>query len=639
MSTITQRLFALLLVCIAWSAPARAAYDQPDAAPPPATAARLAIADGNVQVWRVDENNAGAWDEAQVNDVVSTSTGVFVGPGGRAEVRWGPHALRLGADTRGGFSRVDFDDAVFNLEYGSVNVSLRDGTRDRFSITVAGMRVDFQAPGRYRVDAVSGQPLRITAFDGRASLHSAADTLTVTTGRALDAGPDGSSYAYATATTTALDVWAQRRDAGPAPAVATRYVSTYMTGYEDLDANGDWVTDASYGVVWYPRQVQVGWVPYRYGRWRWMAHWGWTWVDDAPWGFAPFHYGRWVVVGGRWCWWPGGMIARPVFAPALVGWVGHPGWSVSVTVGGPAYVGWYPLAPWHAYRPHYTTNVTYITQINHIVIQAPPHGVANDLTLRTGNTVVPGSGFREPIRRVIAAPVPLPPRRELRPVEPPAPRTGFVPTPRVERGPEVRLPPTSKFVPADPGRVPPPRVERGPEVQAPGPAPAPKPGALDPGRVPTPRVERGPEVRLPPAPAPAPKLVPPDAGRVPTPRVERGPTVQGPPRAPDVRPLPAPGPGVVAPPAPPAPKLMPPPVRPPQPAPQVPPPRVPPPHVQPPHVQPPPQMQPPPQAQLPRAPDAGFGKRPPRDAGEAVPPKLQGVERGAAARAKDFETR
>ena len=24
------------------------------------------------------------------------------------------------------------------------------------------------------------------------------------------------------------------------------------------------------------------------------APWGWTWVDDAPWGFAPFHYGRWV---------------------------------------------------------------------------------------------------------------------------------------------------------------------------------------------------------------------------------------------------------------------------------------------------------------------------------------------------------
>lgn len=628
MSAIVKRLFALLLIAIAWSAPVRAAYDQPDATPPPATAARLAVADGNVQVWRVDENDAGAWDEAQVNDVVGVGTGLFIGPDARAEVRWGPHALRLGADTRGGFSRIDFDDAVFNLEYGSANIGLRDGTQDRFSVTVAGMRVDFQAPGRYRVDAVSGQPLRITAFDGRATLHSAADTLTVTTGRALDVGPEGSSFAYVNAAPTALDEWALRRDSAPRTAVATRYVSTYMTGYEDLDANGDWASDATYGVVWYPRHVQVGWVPYRYGRWRWMAPWGWTWVDDAPWGFAPFHYGRWVVVGGRWCWWPGRMAVRPMFAPALVGWVGHPGWSVSVTVGGPAYVGWYPLAPWHAYRPHYTTNVTYITQINHIVIQAPPHGVATDLTLRTGNTVVPGTGFREPIRRVIAAPVPLPPRRELRPVEPPTPRTGFVPTPRIERGPEVRLPPASKFVPADPGRVPPPRVERGPEVQtpfAPAPAPAPKPGALDPGRVPTPRVERGPEVRMPPAPAP--KLTPPETGRVPTPRIERGPAVQEPPRGPDARPLPAPPPRMTAPPAPPPPKLMPaqPPARAPvQPA---------------PHVQPPPQVQPTPQGQPPRAPDAGFGKRPPRDGGEAGPSKLTGGERGAAMRTREPDAR
>jgi hypothetical protein len=28
-----------------------------------------------------------------------------------------------------------------------------------------------------------------------------------------------------------------------------------------------------------------------------MSPWGWTWVDNAPWGFAPFHYGRWVGAG------------------------------------------------------------------------------------------------------------------------------------------------------------------------------------------------------------------------------------------------------------------------------------------------------------------------------------------------------
>ena len=36
------------------------------------------------------------------------------------------------------------------------------------------------------------------------------------------------------------------------------------------------------------------WVPYRHGHWA-MSPWGWTWIDDAPWGFAPSHYGRWAL--------------------------------------------------------------------------------------------------------------------------------------------------------------------------------------------------------------------------------------------------------------------------------------------------------------------------------------------------------
>jgi hypothetical protein len=74
--------------------------------------------------------------------------------------------------------------------------------------------------------------------------------------------------------------------------------------------------------VWTPSTVRSDWAPYRYGRWAWVRPWGWTWVDDAPWGFAPFHYGRWVSWRGRWGWVPGSYVARPVFAPALVAWLG-----------------------------------------------------------------------------------------------------------------------------------------------------------------------------------------------------------------------------------------------------------------------------------------------------------------------------
>ena len=327
----------------------------------------------------------------------------------------------------------------------------REDGNDRFAVTTGGLRIDLQSPGRYRVDNRQGQPVRITVFSGRAGLQSAANSLSIAAGQSLDVGPSGSSFSYGTADGTALDEWARRRDEQMQEVRAARYVSPYMTGYEDLDANGDWATDPTYGAVWYPRVVQVGWVPYRYGRWRWIAPWGWTWVDDAPWGFAPFHYGRWVVVGGRWCWWPGQRVVRPVYAPALVAWVGKPGWNVSVSVGGPAYVGWYPLAPWNVYEPAYYREPAYRARINQVVMHVPPNGVRIDVNLNTGRTVVPGAGFREPIRRELPRNPPPLPARDLRPVTAPPPRTGFVPPPRDDRGPGAR-PPVQQ--PGQPGQRP-----------------------------------------------------------------------------------------------------------------------------------------------------------------------------------------
>ncbi len=62
--------------------------------------------------------------------------------------------------------------------------------------------------------------------------------------------------------------------------------------------------------------VSAGWAPYTTGSWAFVEPWGWTWVDEAPWGFAPFHYGRWIMVRGAWAWVPGARGYRPVYAPA-----------------------------------------------------------------------------------------------------------------------------------------------------------------------------------------------------------------------------------------------------------------------------------------------------------------------------------
>jgi hypothetical protein len=182
-----------------------------------------------------------------------------------------------------------------------------------------------------------------------------------------------------------------------------------MTGYDALDAHGDWRESAEYGPVWYPRAVPYGWVPYRDGRWAWIEPWGWTWVDQAPWGFAPFHYGRWARLGGVWGWVPGRIIPRPVYAPALVAWVGRPGFSVSVSIGSVPAVGWFPLAPREVYYPGYRAsptyvrniNVTHVTNVTRIVeVDRHPPGQVQHVNRPHALTVVPAHAVSrgQPVR-------------------------------------------------------------------------------------------------------------------------------------------------------------------------------------------------------------------------------------------------
>jgi hypothetical protein len=143
-----------------------------------------------------------------------------------------------------------------------------------------------------------------------------------------------------------------------------RFVSPEMTGYDTLDANGTWEEAEGYGEVWYPNVIAQSWAPYRYGHWRWLAPWGWTWVDDMPWGFATSHYGRWARIDDRWAWVPGPRLEHPVYAPALVAFLGTRGVGLSYPDGNGPAVAWFPLAPDEAYWPSYTTDLDTIRRIN-----------------------------------------------------------------------------------------------------------------------------------------------------------------------------------------------------------------------------------------------------------------------------------
>src|SRR4249920_234863 len=90
---------------------------------PPLMAGRVAAVEGEVSIWRAEEAGGGQWDRAQINDIVTAGTGLAT-DNGRVEVRFGPHTVRLGEASTGGFSQLDYEARAFNLERGVVSVRL-----------------------------------------------------------------------------------------------------------------------------------------------------------------------------------------------------------------------------------------------------------------------------------------------------------------------------------------------------------------------------------------------------------------------------------------------------------------------------------------------------------------------------------
>ncbi len=171
-----------------------------------------------------------------------------------------------------------------------------------------------------------------------------------------------------------FDEWCRVRNRRNDESVSARYVSPDVVGSEDLDAYGTWRTVPEYGSVWVPTVVRSDWAPYRYGHWIWVEPWGWTWMDDASWGYAPFHYGRWVYTGGYWGWAPGpyygGGWGRAWYAPALVTWFGGDNWGVGIGFGG-GYgrgfgggLGWCALGFGEPFYPSYGGSRGYFRNVN-----------------------------------------------------------------------------------------------------------------------------------------------------------------------------------------------------------------------------------------------------------------------------------
>ena len=343
-------------------------------ADPPTRAARLSSVDGDVSLQTPGSDS---WSAPTPNYTVSTGDRLATRGSGRAELDLGNAAMRLddSADvtvtnltdhfTQLGVDQGDFDASLYQYDPSdSVEIDTPNGA---LMPTAAGTYlVSVDPNGNATTVRVESGSLDLTGPDLNQSLTAGQVVRLVGTNPiqvvAVTSPSPSTNFAD-------LDRWNTERDPlWRASGTTTRYVSRTVPGWEDLDSDGSWTVDQANTEVWCPSHVESTFVPYRAGHWSWVEPWGWTWVDDARWGYATTHYGRWEQIttsscahANNWAWVPGPVAEQPVYAPALVDFVD--GATLSLSAGPPAEA-WFPLGPREAYFPPYHYSDNYLRQIN-----------------------------------------------------------------------------------------------------------------------------------------------------------------------------------------------------------------------------------------------------------------------------------
>jgi hypothetical protein len=334
-------------------------------ADPPSRVARLGYLSGVVDFSPGGEND---WMQATLNRPLTTGDRLWTDAGSRAEIEIGGAVIRMNAGTS--VAMLNLDDRIVQLQLtqGALSVRVRRLEPGQVvEIDTPNLALMLRQQGAFRIEVDPGaDATTVFVRNGRAEVYGEGLSYVINSRQAYRFTGTGLSDVQAVFALPAdgFERWASDRDRAFDLSVSARYVSPYVIGYQDLDAYGTWRIDATYGHVWFPNQVVIGWAPYRDGHWVWLDPWGWTWVDDAPWGFAVTHYGRWTHLQGRWGWVPGPVRARAYYAPALVVFLGGVNFQIAISSGIVGGVAWFPLAPREIYFPSYSVSRGYFENVN-----------------------------------------------------------------------------------------------------------------------------------------------------------------------------------------------------------------------------------------------------------------------------------
>src|SRR5215469_9875359 len=348
-------LIQFALVC--FSSQVRADDDDP-----PTRVARLAYTQGSVSFQPAGTND---WVAAGLNRPMTTGDKLWSDNDSRVELQLDGSLLRLSQNTGCSFLNLSDNVTQVQLTAGTLLVRVRRlDENETYEIDTPNLAFSVLRPGLYKIAVnENGDATEVTTRSGEGEVTGGGAAYTI---HAHDSYLfSGSDQLYATRQQTdeqdQFDAWATSRDQRWEDSRSEHYVSDDVIGYQDLDEYGRWRQTPNYGYVWFPRVTESDWAPYHYGHWDYIEPWGYTWVDDEPWGFAPFHYGRWMNYEGAWGWVPAAprgesaAYVRPVYAPALVAWLGG--------VAG-ADIAWFALGPREVYVPAYPVSRSYVDQVN-----------------------------------------------------------------------------------------------------------------------------------------------------------------------------------------------------------------------------------------------------------------------------------
>jgi hypothetical protein len=328
-----------------------------DGGAPDRGVARVSYMNGNVSVRRGDSGELVA---AIVNAPLVAGDRIVTSDTGRAEVQFDAlNLVRLGPASEVRLSELAYHRYQIQIATGTAIFRIVHDSDAQVELSTPSVAVRPLKAGVYRVSVLPDGTSQITVRLGDAEVFSPRGSEPLHQGQTMVARGSASDPEFQLSSVPADDEferWCVSRDRLLEKSTSARYVPHDVAGTEDMEGNGRWVNDGTYGNVWTPNVAATdpGWAPYSCGRWVWLDYYGWSWVGCESWGWAPYHYGRWYHASFGWAWWPGAGFGTPYYwRPALVGFFG---WGGGVGIGfgfGFGNLGWCPLAPFEVYHPWY----------------------------------------------------------------------------------------------------------------------------------------------------------------------------------------------------------------------------------------------------------------------------------------------